>query len=394
MHVQALPRSSSPALPGRRRTAAAWAAGALAWLSLLLAGCATPPPAAEPGLPPSQARELVRQLLPAPLPDAGGWATDVVAAMAALQLPATPANLCAALAVTEQESTYRADPAVPGLGAIAWREIERQAGQAGVPMLLVRGALQITSPNGKSYADRIEGAKTERELSETFEDLIGMVPLGQRFLAGRNPVRTGGPMQVSIAFAEAHARQRPYPYPVVTNIRHEVFTRRGGLYFGVAHLLDYPAAYPQMLYRFADFNAGHWASRNAAFQQAVSLASGIPLALDGDLVRPGASGDDPPGSTELAVRVLATRLDMSPSAIRRDLEQGEEAGFERSRVYERVFALAEKLEGRTLPRAVMPRIDLQSPKITRKLTTEWFAKRVDERWRRCMARAGAATPPV
>lgn len=394
MHVQALPLSSSPAQPGRRRTAAACAAGTQAWLSLLLAGCATPPPAAEPGLPPSQARELVRQLLPAPLPDASGWATDVVAAMAALQLPATPANLCAALAVTEQESTYRADPAVPGLGAIAWREIERQAGQAGVPMLLVRGALQITSPNGKSYADRIEGAKTERELSETFEDLIGMVPLGQRFLAGRNPVRTGGPMQVSIAFAEAHARQRPYPYPVATNIRHEVFTRRGGLYFGVAHLLDYPAAYPQMLYRFADFNAGHWASRNAAFQQAVSLASGIPLALDGDLVRPGASGDDPPGSTELAVRVLATRLDMSPSAIRRDLEQGEEAGFERSRVYERVFALAEKLEGRTLPRAVMPRIDLQSPKITRKLTTEWFAKRVDERWRRCMARAGAATPPV
>lgn len=394
MHVQALPRPSSPALPGRRRTAAACAAGAVAWLSLLLAGCATPPPAAEPGLPPSQARELVRQLLPATLPDASGWATDVVAAMAALQLPATPANLCAALAVTEQESTYRADPAVPGLGAIAWREIERQAGQAGVPMLLVRGALQMTSPNGKSYADRIEGAKTERELSETFEDLIGMVPLGQRFLAGRNPVRTGGPMQVSIAFAEAHARQRPYPYPVATNIRHEVFTRRGGLYFGVAHLLDYPAAYPQMLYRFADFNAGHWASRNAAFQQAVSLASGIPLALDGDLVRPGASGDDPPGSTELAVRVLATRLDMSPSAIRRDLEQGEEAGFERSRVYERVFALAEKLEGRTLPRAVMPRIDLQSPKITRKLTTEWFAKRVDERWRRCMARAGAATPPV
>jgi len=362
--------------------------------ALWLAGCATPPPPAEPGLPPSQARELVRQLLPPQLPDAGGWATDLVAAMASLQLPATPAHLCAALAVTEQESTYRADPAVPGLGAIAWREIERQAGQAGVPMLLVRGALQINSPNGKSYAERIDSARTERELSETFEDLIGMVRLGQRFLAGRNPVRTGGPMQVSIAYAEAHVRQRPYPYPMTGNVRHEVFTRRGGLYFGTAHLLDYAADYPQMIYRFADFNAGHWASRNAAFQQAVSLASGIPLALDGDLVRPGASADDPPGSTELAVRTLAARLDMNNAAIRRDLAQGEEAGFQRSRVYERVFALAEQLEGRTLPRAVLPRIDLQSPKITRKLTTEWFARRVDERWRRCMARAGAATPPV
>lgn len=372
-----------------RRARCTGVSAALAALALL-AGCATPPPEREAGLPPTQARQLVEQLLPAQLPGASGWATDVVAAMSALELPATPSNLCAALAVAEQESTFRADPAVPGLGAIAWKEIERQAERASMPMLLVRTALRVDSPNGKSYADRIDAAKTERELSEIFEDLIGMVPLGKRFLAGRNPVRTGGPMQVSIAFAEAYARQRPYPYPVADSIRHEVFTRRGGLYFGIAHLLDYPAAYPQPIYRFADFNAGRWSSRNAAFQDAVSKASGIPLALDGDLVRPGTDAGEQPGSTELATRVLAGKLDMTPAAIRRDLERGEEADFDRSRLYERVFALAERLEGRPLPRAVLPRIDLQSPKITRKLTTEWFAKRVDERYRRCLGRATAS----
>jgi hypothetical protein len=48
--------------------------------------------------------------------------------------------------------------------------------------------------------------------------------------------------------------------------------------------------------------------------------------------------------------------------------------------------LADKAEGKSLPRAVLPGIVLQSPKITRKLTTAWFAKRVDERYRRCMVK--------
>ncbi|MFO6335150.1 DUF1615 family protein, partial [Pseudomonas aeruginosa] len=57
-----------------------------------------------------------------------------------------------------------------------------------------------------------------------------------------------------------------------------------------------------------------------------------------------------------------------------------------SALYRKVFALAESATGKTLPRAVLPGIALESPKITRKLTTAWFAKRVDERYQRCMAR--------
>jgi hypothetical protein len=371
-------------------TLSAWSRRLLAVLgAAVIAGCAAPGSMTEPaGLGPTEAREAVLRMLPARTDDRAGWATDVYASLATLELPATPENLCAVLAIAEQESSFRADPSVPGLAAIAWKEIDQRAESAGVPKFALHAALKLNSPDGRSYAERIDAATTERQLSEIFDDFIGMVPLGKTFFASRNPVRTGGPMQVSVSFAEAQVQLRPYPYPLQGSVRREVFTRRGGLYFGTAHLLAYPAPYDQPLYRFADFNAGRYASRNAAFQNALGVASGLAVTPDGDLL-PHASGA-PRGETERAAASLAGRLGLTDTAIRRDLERGEEAAFEKTVLYERVFAYAERLDRRTLPRAALPRIELHSPKITRKLTTEWFAKRVDERYRRCLGVIGSA----
>ncbi|MGE5160125.1 MAG: DUF1615 domain-containing protein [Betaproteobacteria bacterium] len=361
----------------------------LALLGIIVAGCATQ----EPPTPPPRQDQLpgqIAKLLPPNLPDRTGWAADIYAAFATQGIAPSLANVCAVLAVTEQESSFRADPAVPGLPAIAWREIDSRAERIGVPKFVVRAALQLPSPDGRSYSDRIDAVKTERELSEIYEDFIAGVPLAPRLFAKHNPVRTGGPMQVGIAFAESHAASHPYPFPVNGSIRHEVFTRRGGMYFGTAHLLGYEAPYPEPLYRFADFNAGRYASRNAAFQAAASRLSGVSLVLDGDLLPPGAK-EGTTGETERAVQALAPRLGLGAAAIRADLEQGDKPGFERTRLYERVFAEADRAEGRAVPRAVVPDIALKSPKITRKLTTEWFARRVDERFRRCLAK-GAGAP--
>jgi hypothetical protein len=356
-----------------------------------LAGCATseiPVPPINSPMTAAESRTFVAALLPSSVAERTGWATDIYAAMTAMDIPRTVENVCAIVAITDQESGFRADPAVPGLSGIAWKEIDKQADRIGIPKLVVRGALLLPSSNGKSYSERLDIVKTERQLSEIFEDFIGLVPMGKTFFADRNPVRTGGPMQVSVAFAEAHAKAKTYPYPVSASIRREVFTRRGGMYFGIAHLLDYPASYNIVIYRFADFNAGRYASRNAAFQNAVSLVSGIRVALDGDLLRyEQGEVSTEPGSTERAVRTLAQRLDMSVSEIRRDLERGKTREFERSRLYARVFSLADKISGKPVPRAVLPRILLESPKITRKLTTDWFANRVAERYRSCLARS-------
>lgn len=353
---------------------------------VLLAGCVTAPPASAPARP-EEVRARIAELLPASVADRPGWAIDIYAAFDALRVEPSPSNICAVLAVAEQESTYRADPMVPGLGRIAREEIDRRAERAGVPQLLVQAALQLRSPDSRTWSERINAARSEKELSDLFEDFIAQVPLGQRFFAGYNPVRTGGPMQVSVEFAQAQVKTRPYPYRMAGSIRDEVFSRRGGLYFGIAHLLDYPAHYDKPIYRFADFNAGQYASRNAAFQSAVSLLAGVAIDLDGDLVVP--TGDaSRPGSTEAAVRSLGPRLGLSDGEIRRALEQEGQPSLEQTRLWTRVFELADAAARRPVPRALLPRIRLHSPKITRPLTTEWFARRVDERYQRCRGKGG------
>ena len=360
---------------------------AAAWL----AGCASNAP--PPGLPPharltaAEGRALVGRHLPAGLADRNGWATDIYAAIVALDIAPTAENVCATIAIAEQESGMRADPPVPGLARIARKEIEARRERAGIPELVLEAALALPSSNGQRYGERLAAVTTEGQLSALYDDFIGRVPFGRNFFASRNPVRTGGPMQVAVAFAEAQVEAKPYPYPITGSVRDEVFSRRGGLYFGIAHLLDYPASYDRYLYRFADYNAGRYASRNAAFQRAVADVSGIPLSADGDLLRYEAGKPaSEPGNTELALRVLSERIGIGDAGIRRDLELAKGEAFERSRLYARVFALADATSRKRVPRAVVPAIVLSGPKIRRRLTTDGFARRVDERFRDCLRR--------
>jgi hypothetical protein len=355
----------------------------VAWGALLV-GCASeqrlPPPATGS---PAQARTLIERSLPKSVADRAGWTTDLYAGFTVLGIEPTRENICAVVAVIEQESGFRVDPVIPHLGAIARREIDERAARAGVPRLVVHGVLQLKSSTGRSYGERIDSAKTERELSNIYEDFIGAVPLGRTLFADNDPIRTRGPMQVQVAFAETFAAAKPYPYPVKVSIAEEVFSRRGGVYFGIAHLLAYPANYDQYRYRFADFNAGQYASRNAAFQQALAGVSGVPLIADGALL-PRTAEAQGPGATELAARTLAGRLDFSNRAIHDALEEGKKQDFGKTLLYQRVLSLADQAEGRTVPRAVVPQIELHGPKISRKLTTEWYANRVEGRFERCL----------
>jgi hypothetical protein len=104
------------------------------------------PPA--PGYRPisaTEGRALVGRLLPDAVKDRTGWATDIYAAFAALDIPPTPENICAAVAVTGQESGFQVDPVVPGLASIARKEIDKRRESAGIPKFALDAALAIPS---------------------------------------------------------------------------------------------------------------------------------------------------------------------------------------------------------------------------------------------------------
>lgn len=346
-------------------------------------------PLPAPAAPAGDAHELLLKLLPVRLKDREGWAQDLQSAFRSLQIQPTREHFCAAIAVIEQESSFQADPVVPGLPAIIRREIDQRRDKYGIPQTVIDWMLSSNSKDGRTYQQRIDVLRTEKELSDLIEEIVDRVPSGQKLFPNYNPVRTGGPMQVSVEFAEAHVRARPYPYPVNGSLRNEVFSRRGGVYFGSAILLDYPAPYDDMLYRFADFNAGRYSSRNAAFQRALSRVSGKPLASDGDLLRYSNGNVAPEASSTLqALLAIERSLQMNEADIERDLRLEKLSTFAKTPLYTRLFALADRNGAQ--PRIAMPQIDLKSPKIHRKLTTEWFANRVYGRYQDCLKRSGTA----
>ncbi|MDD2667052.1 MAG: DUF1615 domain-containing protein [Zoogloea sp.] len=352
---------------------------------------AKPPVAAYPGE--REGRTLVARFIPPQVKDRDAWAGDIFSAFSALRISPTPDNICAVIAIIEQESTFQADPPVAGLPQIVWKEIDSRRERLHLPRLLIDAAFLKSSPDGRSYKTRVDTLRTEKQMNELFEDMISEFPHGKSLLGGYNPVRTGGPMQVSVAFAEDQVKEKAYPYPRRGSIRNEVFSRRGGVYFGTAILLDYPAPYTKPLFRFADFNAGRYSSRNAAFQSAVARLSGQPLALDGDLLRySGGAPSAEPSTTLTALQRIAGRIALSRQDIEHDLRLEKTAQFAQTPLYTRVFAQAEAAAGGRLSREAMPQIDLKSPKISRKLTTAWFAERVDARHRTCLGRDPSSLP--
>jgi hypothetical protein len=173
-------------------------------------------------------------------------------------------------------------------------------------------------------------------------------------------------------------------------VRDFLYTRSGGLYAGIRQLLGYETGYSRKIYRFADYNAGRYSSRNAAFQMIVAVLSREKIELDGDLLRYKANGapEDGKSDTEKAIAKLVSQFDalLAEEQIRQDLLLEKEFEFSESVTFRMVREFYRQQTGNDPPFAVLPDIRLRGIKITRPLTTEWYAKRLDRKYQDCVAR--------
>jgi uncharacterized protein YjbI with pentapeptide repeats len=92
------------------------------------------------------------------------------------------------------------------------------------------------------------------------------------------------------------------------------------------------------------------------------------------------------GSTARAAHLVGRRLNLDEADVDDALKQGKAKSFEDTDLYQRVFQQADLRAGRRVARAIVPQIELRGAKLTHTLTTDWYAHRVDGRYKRCLSR--------
>ena len=368
-------------------------------VSLLMLSSLAHAVAASDIITPAQTARLIKSAKSSVV-DATGWAIDLHTVLAAQDMPAERQNVCAAIAVIAQESGFVANPVVPGLGKISEQAIRDKFGRIPLAGSIAIAWLEKHPTPDANFMARIRAARTERDLDLTYRSLVGyagktsnldvVLQLGllNQVIEERNQINTVGSMQVAVKFAldeEKKIRWLPMTLNDDYAVRDRLYTREGGMYYGIKQLLGYDTGYTQKIFRFADYNAGRYASRNAAFQALVVQLSGVGLATDGDLLSYDKKGNalGIVTNSEKAIRIIAKKrtLGLSDAQIRKDLLQEKSQDFAGTQTFLRLRSIT---TGKPLPFATVPQIALNSPKIKNGFTTARFATRVNERYQACI----------
>lgn len=347
--------------------------------------------------------QQVSQMIPNRVKEREVWASEIVTLSKQFGLKIDAQNMCSIIAVVDQESNFDANPVVSGLGSTVVKELKAKLEQKlGKTMAGYFEVMLTTKPTPEnSYLKQMSKVKTERELDHIYREMFDFYSktykvsaitnaakfVGQDIGELFNPVNTLGSMQVHIRYAKDHKRSMMNNH----QLRDELYTRQGGLYYGIHRLMLYPAKYSQPLYRFADYNSGIYSSRNAAFQSMLNHVTGAKLALDGDLLLYDKDGDiqlQKSSTEQLIIQYFAKDANApNPTVIRRDLKTEKTAEFENTATYQYVRLKYEAKAKKDAPYAIMPQVAITGPKINRDLKTNWYAENVNRRYQQCMTKA-------
>ena len=363
------------------------------------------------GKEPELQAEQIKKVIPARVNDRQSWAQDIFDIMQELSIPKTKQNVCSVVAVVDQESNFVADPAVPGLGEKAVQEINSRLKEKFEAKLgetiggTIAGYFEDVLKNQPSpennYMSQMRKVKTERELDLLYREIFDYMSkhyhvsaltgaaklVGQDIGEKMNPITTLGSMQVHINYAKEHKRQSGS----IAELRNDLYTQYGGLYYGIHRLMKYPADYDKAIYRFADYNSGMYSSRNAAFQRMLNAMTKTEISLDGDLLLYTKNGDIKATQSQTEKELIAifaqNNILVTPRQIRSDLKKEKEKKFEDTQTYLAVQKLYQNKTKKEPIYATMPQVVISGPKLSRDYNTNWFASRVNGRYETCMQRA-------
>ncbi len=360
---------------------------------------------------PTLKQEQVKRLLPNRVSDRDSWSKDIYDIAEQFGIPQTKENMCTIIAVVDQESNFHADPQVYGLGEKAVKEVQERLEEKftdklgdtiGAP---IAGYFQDVLKNQPSpednYLSQMRRVKTERQLDELYREIFDYMSkhyhvsaltgaaklVGQDIGEKMNPITTLGSMQVHISYAKEHKRKSGS----IADLRTDLYSQYGGLYYGIHRLMMYSADYDKPLYRFADYNSGMYSSRNAAFQSMLNDLTTAELDLDGDLLLYDKNGS-PKSAKSQSERELINvftqhNILVTPRQIRSDLKKEKEKKFEDTATYRAVAKLYKEATNKEPIYAIMPEVVITGPKLSRDYNTNWFATRVNGRFETCMRKA-------
>lgn len=336
----------------------------------------------------------VTALIPARVRDRDDWSRDILRTFSNQDLPVTADNVCAVKAVIQQESGFDPKPKTKNMRHVTERAMKEKFGVVGATGIRTALDAKQDSERKVSYWKRIEKAKSEYDVDRVLQDFSANYGAAEIYLKN-DFFTTAGSMQVSVSFVSDQAKFHGATQDMgAWKIREFLYTRYGGIYFGTLRLLGYPAGYDKSIYRFADYNVGMYASRNAAVQQQVARLTGHRLALDGDLLRYDKNGVavKEAGESERAIVEAARRYvpNLDSRVIRNDLLLEKTTAFENTSTYLAIKRAYQAKYGEA-PYARLPEVEIKSPKITSKFTTAQFARRVNNRYVSCLNQVRKST---